>query len=100
MFLLIFQSKSIIKKLQQKPRRTASLMSSNLASVVSGDLFLREHSMFILKYFPQNKFPKGYYLKMLQSYQWVLTEAAFTLKSLWHWIKPNMKNSYHCLQGR
>lgn len=93
MFLLIFQSKSIIKKLQQKPRRTASLMSSNLASVVSGDLFLREHSMFILKYFPQNKFPKGYYLKMLQSHQWVLTEAAVTLNSLWRWIKPNMKNS-------
>lgn len=55
MFLLIFQSKSIIKKLQQEPERTASLlMSSNLASVVSENLFLREHSMFILKYF----FPK------------------------------------------
>lgn len=76
------------------------MSSSNLASVVSGDLFLREHSMFILKYFPQNKFPKGYYLKMLQSHQWGLTEVAFTLKPLWHWIKPNMKNSYHCLQRR
>lgn len=29
---------------------------------------------------------------MLQSYQWILTGVAFTLNSLWQWIKPNMKN--------
>lgn len=37
-------------------RRTASLMSSRLASVVSGDLFLREHSNNFLK----NTFPRGF----------------------------------------
>lgn len=68
-------------------------MSSNLASVVSGDLFLREHSIFILKYFPQNTLPKGYKPKMLQSYKRLLTEVEFTL-TFWPQNKPNLKTQH------
>lgn len=53
------KGESITKKLQQEPGRRATPLGSSLASVVSGHLFLREHSMFIPRYFPQNTFPKG-----------------------------------------